>query len=919
MVLAPIRIYEARQHNLKGVTLDLPRHKLIVFCGLSGSGKSSLAFDTLYAEGFRSYTESLDAYVRQFLPKMPKANVAKIEGLAPSIALAQQKATSTIHSTVATFSELYPYLRLLFGHIGVLHSPLTDQPIRSYSPQDVEDFISRQPAGTRVYIQIPLLPPPHRTMREELELWLAKGFTRVIAKEQVYEIEEVLDAPPKNAAILVGRFRVPPSPDPVWLENLREAIHTAWQEMFGSCEIEIAGKGTFYFSENLVAQGQVFQKPSPKLFDFFSSYGACPVCKGSGKSLGLAETHVVPDPRQPVKDALLLLKKPDMASYREKFFHAIAGKIPLDKPYYLLTPEEKNFLWHGQGTFGGLQGIVKEIEKTGSSTLLRNLSTFFDKTACPACGGTRLQPQAHWVKIAGTSLPQLLPKSISQLGMWLRNLSLSEREEKIAAPLHKELSQRIHFLEKVGVGYLELHRETQTLSGGEIQRINLASILGSSLTGAIYVLDEPTIGLHPHNTQNLIEALYELRDLQNTVVVVEHDDQVILSADHIVEMGPMAGEKGGEVIFQGTPNQLREASTPTAQALQRPLKFAPPPTKQVFLFLEDACLHNLKNISVRFLWQGINVITGVSGSGKSTLMEVLYYALREYLYGDRSPYAPLQIYGRLVLPPSLATAQIGIEKVGQEGLHITSRSIVGTFIGVWDEIRRVFAKKALRPPTLDPHISVEGLLSFNSLGACPTCNGTGELVKSMQFLPDLRLPCPACQGSGYKPEALQLYYREKNIADVLRMTLTEAEAFFADHPKIAERLQVLGEIGLGYLHIGQRMTELSGGELQRLKLASFLLDESPVTPIFLFDEPTTGLHPWDVTRLMETFYALRKKGHTLIFIEHNVDAIAGADWVIDLGPQGGEKGGELLFEGHPRQLIQNHVSYTAQAIRQRLG
>lgn len=925
-----IRLVGARQHTLKNITVELPRHKLTVLCGWSGSGKTTLAFDTLYAEGFSAYVESLSTYIRQFLPRMPRPAVDRIEGLAPAIALQQNRFMGGFRSTVATLSELYPYLRLLFARAGTLLSPVSGRAVERSTVEDVLTFLLQQPEGTEAWILRPFPLQEGEILLQKAEKLATEGYDRFYWRGALYEWPDFpTNAEPPNLFVVVDRVFL----DPAEVElraRLRESLEEVWYAHERQVWLYLQGKGEFYFSGQLYADGYTFREPTPELFNYLSSYGACPTCQGRGRSLSLYEKAVIPDPRRTLRTGLVeLWELPTMAEYKARFLEKTAGLIDPDRPYYAYTPQERRLLWWGdalEGIVGIFPSFLAALQTRRSP---RELYRFQGEGPCPACEGSRLHADTRWVRLAGRSLPELFSLSLEELAAWLKAIDLPEPRRSIAAPLLKELQYRTALLLEVGLGYLSLGRPGETLSGGESQRLQLATVLGSALTGAIYVLDEPTIGLHARDTLRLLEVVKKLCSAPNTVVVVEHDETFIRHADHLIELGPKAGEEGGEVVFVGTFEELVQADTHTARYFQRPPTALPRPRtfpKKAFLRLEGACLHNLKNITVSFPTQALSVVTGVSGSGKTTLVSHLLAPLlmegdfprgeagtHEVNHPDRG-----YTYLRLTLPGQYVE---GVELLSQQLLTRNRRSLIATLSGAYDNIRELFARASQAEGQAIP----ASFFSFNVEGGrCETCQGEGVIVKSMQFLADIRLPCPVCGGKRFQPFVLQVEVQGKSISDVLALTVEQAYAFFSSLPGLDKRLRTgilealepLREVGLGYLKLGQSTVELSGGEATRLKLIRYLRSDSRPT-VFLIDEPTAGLHFDDVERLLKAFRRLIHQGHTLIVIEHNLDFIAQADWVVDLGPEGGSQGGQLLYEGPVQGLLPHPVSYTAAALREK--
>ncbi len=918
MLKDPIRVVGARQNNLKNLTLSLPRHRLIVFCGWSGSGKSSLAFDTIYAEGFSSYVESLSTYIRQFLPRMPRPQVDRIEGLAPAIALSQNRFTSGMRSTVATLTDLYPYLRLLFAKAGTLYSPVSGLPVERHTLEDALQFALQQPEGTLVYILRPLLGQgsPEERYHKRIE----EGQDRFFYRGMLYEVPDSPPFPLEDELFeVVDRVFI--HPDEVDLRaRLIESLEEVWYAHERTVWIHIVGKGDFVFRGQLHADGYTFREPTPELFNFLSSYGSCPSCHGRGKGLSLREEAVIPDPRRALKDQLVALwKLPIFSKEISSYLEVLGEHISLDLPYYRYTTQQKRLLWWGD-PLRKVPGIFPSFiwaQKQHAQKPPYELAAFMGEGPCLVCEGSRLHPDTRWIRIADRSLPQVLSLSIAEFAEYLRTIDLPEPRRSIARPLLEELMHRTHFLLEVGLGYLTLDRAAETLSGGESQRIQLAATLGGQLTGAIYVLDEPTIGLHPRDTDRLLAAVRQLQQAPNTVIVVEHDPAFIQAADWIVELGPEAGEYGGKIVFEGTFSELCQAHTHTAQYFRTPPPEPPPPkTYHTFLEIQNACLHNLKNISVRFPLPAFSVVTGVSGSGKTTLV---FHLLAQHGHGilltSPKPYQTPR--ARFLLPDAVFKR---IEILSQESLPRNRRSIIATVTGVYDSIREIFRLASEAQGTPYP----ASYFSFNVEGGrCETCKGEGVIVREMQFLADIRLPCPACNGHRFQRFILEVAVEGRSISDVLSMTGTEALAFFRSLKKypqnlikdIEQGLLLLEELGLGYLRLGQSTVELSGGEATRLRLLPYLRPHSTPT-LFLIDEPTIGLHFDDVKRLGRAFRKLVEAGHSLIVVEHHTDLILQADWVVDLGPEGGDGGGEVLFQGPVVELLRHPTSYTARALRQ---
>lgn len=926
-----IRIIGARHHTLKNISVAIPRHKLTVLCGWSGSGKTTLAFDTLYAEGFSTYVESLSTYVRQFLPKLPRPAVDRIEGLAPAIALQQNRFTSGMRSTVATLSELYPYLRLLFAKVGQIYSPISGEPVTRYTLEEVVQFLLQQPDGTEVLIMRPLQIESGMDFSSMLEKLIEMGYDRFYQRGKLYEYPALPDSE-EETFIVVDRVFIDPS-EVELRARLMESLEEVWYAHERRVWVWIYGKGEFEFSGQLSAEGYTFREPTPDLFNYFSAYGACPNCQGKGHAVSLGERRVIPDPRKSLAEGLVALWEisPEMQAYRKQFIEAAAEEIPPTLPYYKYTTYQRRLLWWGDA-LRGIVGIFGSYERAMRERQDRNkLSEFHDYGPCPVCEGSRLHPDTRWIRVEGKSLPQVLSMSLREFAQWLDQISLPEPRRTLAAPLLTELRHRTRLLLQVGLGYLTLDRAGETLSGGESQRLQLATVLGGQLTGAIYVLDEPTIGLHHRDTRRLLATIRQLQQMPNTVVVVEHDETFIQEADHIIELGPESGDRGGEVVFSGSFSDLLRADTHTARYFKKGL---PPLTEREFspthpfIHVQGACLHNLKNIDVFIPLNALTVITGVSGSGKTTLARhLLAAALRlGRLVPVKSEKGLMEVegYGKGTFFQRILVTQdafVQAEVLSQEGLVRNRRSVIATLSGAFDAIRELFARAAQE----EGYNYTAAMFSFNQPYArCPTCEGEGVITKSMQFMADIRLPCPDCGGKRYQPFILEIKVGGKSISDILELTVEEAIRFFSGLPRIPDHIREtilhalypFTTLGLSYLRLGQSTVELSGGEGTRLRLLPYLYPRASKT-LFFIDEPTTGLHFDDVERLIRAFRELLSRGHTLVVVEHNLDFIAQADWVIDLGPEGGDEGGEVLYQGPVYRLLSHPTSYTAAALRER--
>lgn len=933
-----IELRGVRVNNLKNVSLKFPAGRLVVVTGLSGSGKSSLVFDTLYAEGQRRYVESLSAYARQFLGRMSKPEVDFISGLAPAIAIEQKSLSKNPRSTVGTVTEIYEYLKLLYARIGRLYSPVSGQEVRRHSVGHVSDFVCGLQAGLKVYVLAPLRPLPdgesgEAFYRREADRLKIMGFSRLYA----YEEGQVcgMEAVPESAwaqlgeryGLLVDRFVVHPE-DKGFYSRVFDSVQTAFNEGDGRCRIvceEAERKRVWRFSNRLEADGMTFVKPSPNFFAFNNPYGACKTCGGTGQIVGESEELVIPDPSLSVyENAVACWRGSKMSAWKEAFIrNAAVYDFPVHRPYEELDRAQKQLLWKGGKGVKGIDDWFKFMDSQAYKVQYRVLSARYrGRTRCPECEGARLRPDAAYVKVGGKSIQELAELPVSELYDFFEHLELNGHEKAVAQRMLTEIRQRLSYLLQVGVPYLSLNRASGTLSGGEAQRIHLANALGSSLVGSMYILDEPSIGLHPRDTRRLIEVVLQLRDLGNTVVVVEHDEEMMRAADLIVDVGPLAGHEGGEIVFVGSPEtMIREGQSLTARYLRDelriPVPFSRRPWKH-YIELVGARENNLQNLTVKFPLQVLTVVSGVSGSGKSTLVKrTLYPALSRALGGSGDA-------GGRYDALRGAVAQLGgVEMVDQEPIGRSTRSNPVTYIKAFDDIRNLYA--AL-PLAKERHYA-PGYFSFNTEGGrCETCQGEGRVKVEMQFMADIYLTCDTCQGKRYKAEVLEVRYRDKSITDLLEMTVDEAAAFLAEDPSnryaaaALEKIKTLQAVGLGYLHLGQSSSDLSGGEAQRIKLAYFLRKGASEKPtLFIFDEPTTGLHFHDIDKLRTSFEALLRAGHTIVVVEHHPDVIKLADWVIDMGPEGGKRGGTVLFEGVPEDLPGCKASYTAPYIKEKLG
>ena len=913
-----IYIKGARVHNLKNIEVEIPHEKLVVVTGLSGSGKSTLAFDTIFAEGQRRYVESLSAYARQFLGKISKPDVDIITGIAPAIAIEQKVNTRNPRSTVGTTTEIYDYLKLLYARIGHTFSPVSGQEVRCYSVDDVAAYIQQQGEGGRVVIAAPLTLGRGQGIIEKLTLLLSDGLMRVWTKGETRLIEDILpqvDEKTRAEEILVVIDRARIAADDDTQTRMRDSVARAFSYGEGICTV-ITDKGATEFSSRFEADGIQFEHPSEHLFSFNNPLGACPRCEGYGKVIGIDEDLVIPDKSKTIyEDAVACWRGETMRKWKEQLVeNAYKFDFPIHTPFHELTQEQKRLLWRGNEYFHGLDDFFAYIDSERRKIQFRVMKArYTGKTTCPECGGSRLRREALYVKVGGKTVADLVVMPVDELIAFFAGLELDGHDTKTAARILVEIRNRLQYLADVGLGYLTLDRLSSTLSGGESQRINLSTSLGSNLTGSLYILDEPSIGLHPRDTNRLIKVLQQLRDLGNTVIVVEHEEEVIRAADYIVDIGPKAGYNGGEVVFSGTlPQLLKSRKSLTADYLTGRRAIAPPATERGWsnsILIEGARENNLRNIDVRIPLGVMTCITGVSGSGKSSLAKgILYPALRRLLFDTGVKPGDFDgIGGDVQLLRS-------VEMIDQNPIGKSSRSNPVTYIKAYDEIRKLFADQ--------PYAQHTGLgassFSFNIAGGrCEECQGEGVIKVSMQFMADVELVCEACGGKRFRDEILEVKYRGKSIYDVLEMTVDDAIAFFGENKKdptckrIVERLKPLQDVGLGYIRLGQSSSTLSGGESQRVKLASFLTKDSAQGGVmFIFDEPTTGLHFHDINKLLAAFNALMERGHTIVIVEHNMDVIKCADWVVDLGPEAGTGGGRVVFEGTPRALEQCPESYT---------
>nr|WP_121270970.1 excinuclease ABC subunit UvrA [Pedobacter schmidteae] len=917
-----IIIKGARVHNLKNIDVAIPKNKLVVITGMSGSGKSSLAFDTLYAEGQRRYVESLSSYARQFMGRMNKPDVDYIKGIAPAIAIEQKVITSNPRSTVGTSTEIYDYLKLLFSRIGKTYSPVSGQVVKRDTVTTVVDFISALGDESVVTIFCPLFPHNNRSLKEELAVLLQKGFLRVAYQDKIHKIEEILEdkgfkdfelTDEKTVQILIDRIVV--NAEEETLSRIADSVQTAFFEGKGDCYVEYDGKST-HFCDRFELDGIRFEEPTPNFFSFNNPYGACKKCEGYGNVIGIDEDLVIPDKSKSIYDnAIAPWRGEKMREWLNKLIHnADKFDFPIHRSYNELTEKEQRLIWTGNKYFGGLDDFFKELEEQTFKIQYRvMLSRYRGKTNCPDCKGSRLRKDASYVKIDGKSIMDVVLMPLATILEFFGNLKLTETEQQISKRLLAEIVNRVLYLNNVGLGYLTLNRLSNTLSGGESQRINLATSLGSSLVGSIYVLDEPSIGLHPRDTNRLIEVLQSLRNVGNTVLVVEHEEEMMKAADHIIDIGPEAGTHGGNLVFSGTYKEIiKDKDSLTGQYLSGEQKIAVPQRRRGWkdhVLIKGARENNLKNIDVKIPLGVFTVVSGVSGSGKTSLIKKIFYpALQKAIgnYSGEQTGAYDGIYGNYELVSQ-------VEMVDQNPIGRSSRSNPVTYVKAWDDVRALFsALPASKAAGLKP-----AAFSFNVEGGrCDVCQGEGEVKIEMQFMADIYLPCETCGGRRFKQQVLDVTYQDKNVADILDLTIEEAVVFFSNEPKILHKLQPLVDVGLGYVHLGQSSNTLSGGEAQRIKLASFLIKgNSANKTMFIFDEPTTGLHFHDIKKLLIALNTLIEQGNSILVIEHNMDMIKSADWVIDIGPEGGDKGGNLVFEGTPEDLIVAKDSYTGQYLK----
>ena len=935
-----IEIKGARVNNLKNVSLNIPRNKFITITGVSGSGKSSLAFDTLYAEGQRRYVESLSAYARQFLGRMSKPECDFIKGLPPAIAIEQKVISRNPRSTVGTSTEIYEYMRLLFARIGHTYSPISGEEVKRHTPEDVIHCIMGFSKGTKFMMLSPLHVVEGRTLKKQLEMYMQEGYSRLYKGGEVLRIEDLLnednisDTDASSLFLIIARMSVDDSKDAI--SRMTDSAETAFYEGDGLLKLVfLPGNITYEFSTRFEADGIKFEEPNDNMFSFNSPLGACPTCEGFGSIIGIDEKLVIPNSSLSVYDGCVQCWHGDkMGNWRSEFIRrAATDDFPIFEPYYKLDRKYKDMLWHGLPSEKTLDihdkvcidaffQMVKENQYKIQYRVM--MSRYRGKTVCPDCHGTRLRKEATWVKVGGKSITELVEMPIINLKDWFDHLQLTEHEEQIAKRLLTEIKNRVGFLAEVGLGYLTLNRQSNTLSGGESQRINLTTSLGSSLVGSLYILDEPSIGLHSRDTDRLIHVLRDLQQLGNTVMVVEHDEEIMRASDYLIDVGPDAGTHGGEIVFQGSTEELNDSSenilkkyprSYTIKYLTEQDVIETPKSRRKWnkaIELKGARMNNLRGIDVKFPLNVFNCVTGVSGSGKSSLIKgILYPALKRHL--DEVADAP----GEYTALEGDWKAIKHVEFVDQNPIGKSTRSNPATYVKAYDAIRQLFAEQPLaKQMGFSPQY-----FSFNTEGGrCEECKGAGVISVEMQFMADLVLECEACHGQRFKHDILEVRFHEKNINDVLNMTVSEAITFFGEYKQqaIVNRLKPLEDVGLGYIKLGQNSSTLSGGENQRVKLAYFIGQEKQEPTLFIFDEPTTGLHFHDIQRLLDAFKALIERGHTILVIEHNLDVIKCADYVIDIGPDGGDKGGNLVFAGTPEALIECKTSITGRYLKEKI-
>lgn len=922
----------ARVHNLKNISLAIPRDKFVVVTGLSGSGKSSLAFETLYAEGQRRYVESLSAYARQFLGRLDKPEVDYIKGISPAVAIEQKVNTRNPRSTVGTSTEIYDYLKLLFARAGKTISPVSEKEVKRHQVKDVLEEVKSWKEGTRAYVAAPLILKPKRTLEQELKIYQQQGFSRILVKGELIRMDELpakIKWNVQEVELLIGRLAM--RDEAGFYSELAEYAETAFFEGAGECRVhklndKNAIQKTYTYNNRFELDGITFEEPSVNLFAFNNPYGACKTCEGYGKILGIDEDLVIPVKSMSVYEGAVSCWKGDKLSewYHDFIMKAVDYNFPIHKPYFELSAAHKKLLWEGGREINGINDFFAFVEENLYKIQYRVLlSRYRGRTTCPDCSGTRLRKDASYIKVGGKSIVDMVLMPVAELSEWFRKLKLSDHDEKIVKRIRLEIANRLSFLEDVGLGYLNLNRLSSSLSGGESQRINLATSLGSSLVGSMYILDEPSIGLHPRDTDRLVNVVKNLRDEGNTVIVVEHDEVFMTQADEIVDMGPMAGSLGGEVVFQGNYKAiLKDKASLTGQYLSGNLEIQIPERRRTwkkYIEVEGARENNLKNLNVKFPLGVLTAVTGVSGSGKTSLVKQVLATAVGKVYGN----VPEKTGAYDRLSGSYQDFQ-KVEMVDQNPIGKSTRSNPVTYLKIYDEIRNLYSglPKSRHAGFKPAHFS------FNVPGGrCEMCEGEGMVTIEMQFMADIKLVCENCKGKRFQDDVLEITYRDKNISDILDMTVDDAILFFLDAPKptvtdqkIAQKLKPLQDVGLGYIKLGQNSSSLSGGEAQRVKLAYFLTKGASEGKIFfIFDEPTTGLHFHDVDKLLKSFQMLIEKGHTVLVIEHNLDVIKCADWVIDIGPEGGEEGGYLVFEGTPEEMIKSKKGHTWKFLKEKMS
>ncbi len=916
-----ISIKGAKVNNLKNIDVDIPRNKLVVVTGLSGSGKSSLAFDTLYAEGQRRYVESLSSYARQFLGRMSKPECDFIKGIPPAIAIEQKVNSRNPRSTVGTSTEIYEYLRLLYAKIGKTYSPISGEIVKKHSVEDIVNCANEYPQGTRFTILSPIIPHDGRTFEEQIEADLKQGFTRVEVNGEMKRMEEYKYSENDTVYLLIDRLTVDTTKS--FVSRLSDSSETAMFEGDGTCYLRFYLENNktkiHEFSTKFEADGITFEEPTDQMFSFNSPIGACPTCEGFGKIIGIDEHLVIPNRALSVYDgAVVCWRGEKMGEWLTEFIHeARKHDFPIFTPYYELTQEQKDYLWHGPREKTCIDSFFKMLEENQYKIQYRvMLARYRGKTTCPTCNGTRLKKEASYVKVSGKAISELVDMPIQDLKNFFENLNLDQHDTKVAQRILVEINNRLNFLVDVGLSYLTLNRLSNSLSGGESQRINLATSVGSSLVGSLYILDEPSIGLHSRDTDKLIKVLRQLQQLGNTVVVVEHDEEIIRAADYIIDIGPNAGRHGGEVVYEGDMKDLQKGSNSyTVKYLLGEEKIDLPLSHRRwnnFIEIKGARENNLKGIDVKFPLNVMTVVTGVSGSGKSTLVRDIFYKALKREYSDVSdrPGEFISLEGDTKLIKD-------IEFVDQNPIGKSSRSNPATYVKAYDEIRKLYSEQ----PLAKQMGYSAGYFSFNTEGGrCEECKGEGTVTVEMQFMADLVLECESCHGKRFKSDTLEIKYKDKNIYDILEMTVNQAVEFFTEHNqrKIIKKLLPLQQVGLGYIKLGQPSSTLSGGENQRVKLAYFLSLEKSEPTIFVFDEPTTGLHFHDIKKLMAALDALIERGHTIVIIEHNMEIIKCADYIIDLGPEGGKDGGNVVCTGTPEEVAKCKESYTGRFLVDKL-